>query len=311
MVKLYLVANKQAYFPRDVVACRLMLQTKSPIRVQSLEIALEKRQSLAISSCSGQEATGSTLGSPSIIYRHTFSLLTDSQLGTGEHVFPLRYTVRDDEGATGSLHGKFSDVLCAFANECTLSARCIYGRGEEAVCTKRIQICNRIDTGTSLSAQIELKSWLCLRRSVYFFQLATDRAFYSAGDQLLISFFPSSICRRRVVRSVEVSLYENFAFGSGPERLTRSRLLAKARGTRTKENVFAAEMRLPQNICGVVSDHEFSVRIVLACTVVAIDGSTLKLKKYIDAGRPQVSIPEIIETFNLGEQRYSEALLDY
>lgn len=311
MVKLILSLDKRIYFPADEVLGTLTLQTKKPINLGVLVIKIHKKQRLEIRSEAPESMLVTTSPSPHSIYEHRFELLSNAELGSGEHVFPFRYLIKPREGSSGRLSSSFAELNCSFENTYLVSAICNYDDNESASAETAVQICNKELAPRCVDMQIKTESFFGLKRSVHFYRLETDRSLYSTGDVVHIKSFPQSLCTKRIIREMKASIYEIFSYNSETVQITRSRLIDEVPATEVQKNVFSAEIKIPSNIFGTVSEQALSIRIVLICTYVLKKGKPIKVTKYIDVNKPLMTIPGINETFGLEGIKYNEAILKY
>lgn len=307
MLKLYFALDRKNYFPYDVVKGKLTLKTKVPIGVNTLEIKICKAQKFEISEnkrivITNKKSEGS--------YEHCFTLLSDKEIHAGEHIFPFRFNIKGGEGASTALSGRFNDLHCHFENTYTIKARCAFD-GREEISKIDLVVYNKSNEIPFMDTKIKMSTFLCLYKSVYLYRIVTDRHFYNSGDIINIKFFPTSIIKKSVISEIKVSLYEVFAYEGESGKIVRSRLFFDTKAIQTEKNKFHAGFRLPFGLSGTVNDGRFTVRASLFFSIFFYHGSPLKLRKYVDIGKPRITIPEIEEHFVFDGTCYNEALLEF
>lgn len=311
MVKLHLALERRCYFPYDIVKGRLTLKTKKTTAVGALEIRLCKVQRLEIAEggASGRVvAMGDEAGG---CYEHGFTVAADKEIRAGEHIFPFRFNVKGGEGATTSMSGMFNDLHCRIENTYTIVGRCVFD-GERVETTRlELVVHNRSNEIQFVDTKIKVSTFMCLFSTVYLYRIVTDRSFYNTGDTINIRFFPTSLIKKNMISGIKVSLYEIFVYENEASKIVRSRLLFDTKAVETEKNRYQASFRLPFGLCGTFSDDRLTVRATLFFSIHFYRGPPLKLKKYIDVGRPRITIPEIEEHFVFDGTCYNEKLLEF
>lgn len=310
MVSLYLSVDRRHYFPYDVVSGRLTLKTKTPVHVRRLDVRVLKMQRLCVKEAGGQKRLVAGGEETSYIHDRSTEVMADDELSMGEHIFPFRFSIHGDDGGSTRLSGRFNDLDCSFENGYAIEA--VYdGDAVPASALLDLTVFNRSDSLTFVDAKIKVQSFMCLLTSVYFYRITTDKALYNPGDLVRMRCFPTSIIKKSIVVGISVSLYEIIVFYNDGRRGVRSRPLVEAQGVRTERNVFEAQLRLPAGTSATVNEGAATVRVALFFNLTLRHQPPLKIKRYIDVGRPGISIPEIEEQFMLEGVVHNEQFIEF
>lgn len=299
--------SRKHYFPSDIVDGNVMLSLKKPLEIEDLKLTIFKFRKILVKDAAKEKAIADD---SSRLYEFKHSFLKRTEVSSGVHVFPFKFIIRPNDGASTSVRGNFSDIFCHIENCYELCVESLTSDGETMKFNRPLIIYDRPEDMRNLDIKIRINSFLCIFNTTHHLRISTDKPYYNAGDSVIVSCQLTSYSSKSIISKITSGLYEQLFLSIGNNPITKSRLLMSIEGSYVKRNSFNLCFRLPDTVSASVAEDRFTMKIALLLGIDLMKGHPIKVKKYIYIGRPDISIPEIEDRSFLIAKTYDTVLLD-
>lgn len=299
--------NKQFYFPKQEVTGNIVIRTKRPVQIDSLILEIRKEQLFKIS-YSSQEDLRSVEPNPNSCCKHSFDIIREQAISSGEHLFPFRFILHPREESTTRLRGVFGQFYCILETKKIITAEC---RTEKGTLKREtmLTVFNKSDESQTSDIRIRLASPICFLSKSYWYRISTNKSVYMAGEFIHVSCFPVSLANSTIFTRARVTLVEQITAELNGRKILRSRPIAEVKALETKSNHFEARIRIPVGASATLTEGNIRIRMVLDVILSNKRGTSTKIKKYVDVGRLPIRIPEVMEASDFEAKTYPENIL--
>lgn len=309
MDRIEILLDKGTYFPAQTVKGKISIKTHKPLGAAFLKIRFFKHQKVFLRKLDGTEPK-TLIDKDQIMIDREFVIAERICLSSGVSIFPFRMNLRLDENGSGQMKGYFYDVVCQVQNNYSLEAQCRIG-DQVTKTEKNFVVLDRNEEKQFIDSKIRLSSFLCLLVKSIQFRIQTDKEWYFAGDSIQIECFPISKTSKSMISGIDANLYEIVIFKREGGNILRSKMVSSFQAFPLNKNHFRMQFRLPMNVSPTITEKDFVIRTAAFFSVKFYNGSTMKIKKYINVSQMVLEIPEIESALYYETKTYCEQTIDY
>lgn len=309
MARIEILLDTNVYFPAQTVRGRVSVKTHEPLNAAFLKIRFFKSQKLFLKKVDGTEPKV-LIDKNRVIIDREFMIADHIYLPSGIAIFPFRMNLKPDENGSGQMKGYFYDLVCQVKNNYNLEAQCHVG-DQVIRAEKSFTVLDRNKEKQFIDSKIRLSSFICLLTKSIQFRIQTDKEWYFTGDNVQIECFPISKTSRSMISGIDANLYEIAVFNRESGNILRSRMASTFQAFPLNKNHFRMQFRLPMNIGPTITEKDFVIRTAVFFNIKFYNGSSMKIKKYINVGQIALEIPEIESALYYETKTYCEQIIDY
>ncbi len=289
MAYLSLIFDQKMYFPNDLVHGKIRLKTKTQLHIKKIELKIKNFRLFELIE-KVDELQTLRKKKPRIIKETNILIVRNYEICAGDHEFPFTFSIPSDAEAYSIMNNN----VCRFENKTILESFCLFKK-EKLTASKLLIIYNRVQDFINLDIKIKIGSLFCLYNKNYFYRITIDKLFYIGGENIQIKCFPSKNINKRLILSIETSLYEIIFINKHNNKILRSKFIQENKLKEAKKNEFEGKIKIPYFICGTFIGKEIIIKVGLFFKLKLSNGDILRIKKYINTGRPDLTVPEIEE----------------
>lgn len=307
MVRIEIFLDENVYLPAQAVKGRVSVKTHEPLSATLLRIRFLKSQKVFLKEIRESEPKV-LIDKEQVAIDREFMIAETICLSSGITIFPFRMYLRLSENGSGQLRGHFYDMMCQIQNNYSLEVQCCIG--SQVVCAeKSLVILDRNEEKQFIDSRIRIGSFMCLMTKSIQFRIQTDREWYFGGDTVQIDCFLTSKTNKSLISGVDANLHEIVIFNRDTESILRTKIMSSFQAYPLGKNHFRIKFRLPTTIA-TMTERDFVVRTAAFFTVKFYNGSSMKIKKYINVAQISLEIPEIDSALYYETNTYCEQVFN-
>lgn len=307
MIEIHL--NKSHYFPTNVIEGQVKLKIEELTMIKSLNMRFYKKQKVLLKKIDGSTPV-IIIDSERVVRESTHELCQNCELNSGEHIFPFKLKLKYEENGTGRIKGYFYDSICQIENICVLEGACIT-YNSEYLAEKAVSIFDKNEEKCQTDFKIKIKTLLCLFDKTMLYRILVDKSWYVRGDSVSVDCFSVTKISQPVVANVSGKLYQLVIINQPGNNTIKSKLMCTSNGFPSNRNRFKLQFRIPMSAGPSITEEKFTVRTVLFLELKLYNGSSLKIKKYLNIGEPYLELPDIEKKNFVRGTVFSEKILEY